>query len=69
MLQFKEGDILQFKTHVNIRRIIGEVRSTGYSYMREGRSGDEWDTRIFDSEDTSDPFFEDGWRLYDPQSI
>ena len=65
MTHFKEGDILHFKNHFNIRRIITAVRSTGYSYIRGADDQSiNWNQLIYESENTADPFFEDGWRLF-----
>lgn len=53
--RYESGDVLYFKGIETIRRDIISVRETGYDYLAP------WSEEIQKSEDTHDPFFEDGW--------
>lgn len=58
-MRYKAGDVIQFKNARSVRRVIKEVTSTGYLWTYPAHD------RLYDSSNTSDPFFEDGWRHVD----
>jgi hypothetical protein len=59
MIRYKSGDVLQFKNSKEIKRIIIKVNNDGYIFTKEVSGLAE------NSAETNDPFFEDGWRIYD----
>jgi bifunctional DNA-binding transcriptional regulator/antitoxin component of YhaV-PrlF toxin-antitoxin module len=59
MIRYKPGDVLQFKNSKEIKRIIIKATSDGYIFTKEVSGLAE------DSSETNDPYFEDGWRIYD----
>ncbi|AGR47813.2 hypothetical protein PHIM7_121 [Sinorhizobium phage phiM7] len=58
-MRFKAGDVIQFKNARSVTRQIKEVTSTGYLWTNPASD------RLHDSTQSSDPFFEDGWKLVD----
>ena len=53
----KIGDIVEYKQNKEIRRVIIEVRKTGYTWYYV-----DVPNKYFYSEDSNDPFFVCGWK-------
>ena len=61
-MKFKVGDIVSFRMNPDTRRIITEVRPTGYTYSYVEAEHEHF------TEDGSDPYLEN-WDLVEPVSL